>query len=518
MKKKLFALLAAAAVTASMVTVPLSSQAEEVKKTVFTPDENTSWTLFENETKGSGEVYGSVSNGTTSIDGGGTVASSSKDKPTITGSSFTFTMPADTASSTKPIQLRYSGGDLTSGVTYYFSVDYTASDLAFTGNATSGQQNVVYAVARQSDNSAGTGNKTGIYVAKGSSEMTGDTNGTITGSFTATGDAPKLEIQLYLRNATGSVTFSNIKVESDEVPESAVASFTEKGTTRYFTDVKEAFDAMTVDNGTVELLADSTLSDRVLFANLKVNTVTVNGNGHTIYGPSNRNMAFEITGRDTLTINNATVVGGTQYTINISDATGMLILNNATIGAENGVPGVRGNNGDVDANSNSVIYSYILQNPSSNIDLDETSSLKGTITVNTVIGESYQLITGTVANCTAVISGDTYVLNADGTVTPKPTETITADINYVGSYKGDSDDSEAAAWTAAFKSSTGTTTTLDTSKITWKLGEQSLEAADGSSPSNVTVTLDPNAAVVYGVIVNGVYYTDTPAELTVTID
>src|SRR5699024_9184821 len=107
-----------------------------------------------------------------------------------------------------------------------------------------------------------------------------------------------IEIQLYLRRAHGTVTYSNIRVTSDdESPEGAVASFTKNGETRYFTDLAEAVKAAG-NNSTIEVLDDTTLSERVLLNNGKngfggIKNLTINGNGHTISAPAGQNMAFE---------------------------------------------------------------------------------------------------------------------------------------------------------------------------------------------------------------------------------
>lgn len=146
MKKKILALLSAAAMTVTALAVPFTASAEEVfadVKTVFSSDENTEWILH--------EQYGGMS-----AKVGETTLDRKNDK--ATGDSITLTIPetykGESDGIYKPIQVRPNIGStiaLENGVTYDFTVDYTANIDSYSDGTL--KDNAVYAafISRDSD-------------------------------------------------------------------------------------------------------------------------------------------------------------------------------------------------------------------------------------------------------------------------------------------------------------------------------------------------------------------------------
>lgn len=494
MKKKILALLSAAAMTVTALAVPFTASANEIENVVFQPTE---WKVHENKTGG-----GKVTCGDTEY----TKASS-----TFKGTEFTLNMPKSATNAGSPIQVRYgldgSGQELEAG-TYTLKVDYTANI-----SSTSTTGDILYGKV-QGGNDFKPINTSNVKLGE---EM----SGTIEKEFTVAEGGANLEIQLYLRRAYGTVTFSNIRVTTpftsdDESPEGAVASFTKNGETRYFTDLAEAVKAAG-NNSTIEVLDDTTLSERVLLNNGKngfggITNLTINGNGHTISAPAGQNMAFEVpnSGSCVLTINNATIGSGSAQAINVRSG-GTLNLNNVTVNST----ALRVESATVNA-KDSTINSVLFNNPTSStkINLDETSYIDGTIKIDgTVPTEGLTLITGTPANCRATVEGDYE--NNNGVISPKPTTptgTITMTATYKGSYKGDEDSSTAAAYTAKFTTDSEEQMGFNTKDVTWTLGDTSLKlSADSSEGTQISVT--KGFEVTYGIIINGVFYdAETSAE------
>lgn len=512
MKKKILALLSAAAMTVTALAVPFTASAEEVfadVKTVFSSDENTEWILH--------EQYGGMS-----AKVGETTLDRKNDK--ATGDSITLTIPetykGESNGSYKPIQVRPNIGStivLENGVTYDFTVDYTA-DIDSYSDGTS-KDNAVYAafISRDSD-SKEAGAAKDQYGVKVKDED--NTSGKITGQFTPTKDNCSLEIQLYLRHAYGSVTFSNLKVTTTSAPEEAVVEVNG----RYFTDVIDALEVVE-NKGTIELLKTSTLSERAILdklGNKSAREITINGNGCTLNAPDNT-MAMEVPNGYNLTIKDATVVGGKNYTINVKKG-GTLKLDNATIGSTEGNAKPAINiAGTVNATNFSKINSILFESTSNNpvVNLDASSTLTGTIkpqNSTVTITENYELITGNVANCTAVYSNsnDAYkdIELKDGVFVKKPTTptgTITMTATYKGSYEGDEDGSTAAAYTADFTTDSDNMG-FNPSKVTWKLGDDTL-TFKSTTAGDTKITIDKGTTVTYGIIINGVFYdAETPAK------
>lgn len=509
MKKKILALLSAAAMTVTALAVPFTASAEEVfadVKTVFSSDENTEWILHEQYGKMSAKV------GEITLD-------SKNDK--ATGDSITLTIPetykGESNGSYKPIQVRPNIGStiaLENGVTYDFTVSYTANIYSYSDGTS--KDNAVYAafISRDSD-SKEAGAAKDQYGVKVYDEDNKTSSGKITGHFTPTKDNCSLEIQLYLRHAYGSVTFSNLEVTTTSVPEEAVASFTNNGETRYFTDLAEAVKAAG-NNSTIEVLDDTTLSERVLLNNSKngfggIKNLTINGNGHTISAPAGQNMAFEVPnlGSCVLTINNATIGSGSAQAINVRSG-GTLNLNNVTVNST----ALRVESAKVNA-KDSTINSVLFYSPTSStkIDLDSNSYINGTIKIDgTAPTGALTLITGTTANCRATVEGD-YEIN-NGVISPKPTTptgTITMTATYKGSYKGD-DNSTAAAYTAKFTTDSEDQMSFNTQDVKWTLGGTSLKLSEASS-NGTQIFVTKGFEVTYGIIINGVFYdAETPAE------
>lgn len=517
MKKKILALLSAAAMTVTALAVPFTASAEEVfadVKTVFSSDENTEWILH--------EQYGGMS-----AKVGETTLDSKNDK--ATGDSITLTIPdtykgeTDDNNTYKPIQVRPNIGStiaLENGVTYDFTVDYTA-DIDSYSDGTS-KDNAVYAafISRDSD-SKEAGAAKDQYGVKVNDEDNKTSSGKITGHFTPTKDNCSLEIQLYLRHAYGSVTFSNLKVTTTSAPEEAVVEVNG----RYFTDVIGALKVVE-NKGTIELLKTSTLSERALLdklGNKSAKEITINGNGYTLNAPNNT-MAIEVPNGYNLTIKDATVVGGNNYTINVKKG-GTLKLDNATIGSTEGNAKPAINiAGTVNATNSSKINSILFESTSNNpvVNLDTSSKLTGTIkpqNSTVTITENYELITGNVANCTAVYSNsnDSYkdIELKDGVFVKKPTTptgTITMTATYKGSYKGDEDGSTAAAYTAEFTTDSEEQMGFNTKDVTWTLGDTSLKLSAASS-EGTQISVTKGFEVTYGIIINGVFYdAETSAE------
>lgn len=496
MKKKILALLSAAAMTVTALAVPFTASANEIENVVFQPTE---WKVHENKTGG-----GKVTCGDTEY----TKASS-----TFKGTEFTLNMPKSATDAGSPIQVRYgldgSGQELEAG-TYTLKVDYTANI-----SSTSTTGDIVYGKV-QEGNEFKPINTSNVKLGE---EM----SGTIEKEFTVAEDGANLEIQLYLRRAYGTVTFSNIRVTTpftsdDKSPEGAVASFTENGETRYFTDLAEAVKAAG-NNSTIEVLDDTTLSERVLLNNGKngfggITNLTINGNDHTISAPEEQNMAFEVpnSGNCVLTINNATIGSGSAQAINVRSG-GTLNLNNVTVNST----ALRVESATVNA-KDSTINSVLFNNPTSStkINLDETSYIDGTIKIDgTVPTEGLTLITGTPANCRATVEGD-YEIN-NGLISPKPTTptgTITMTATYKGSYEGDEDGSTAAAYTADFTANSDSMG-FKPSDVTWKLGDDTL-TFKSTTAGDTKITIDEGTTVTYGIIIGNVYYDNAEAAETLS--
>lgn len=486
MKKKILALLSAAAMTVTALAVPFTASANEIENVVFQPTE---WKVHENKTGG-----GKVTCGDTEY----TKASS-----TFNGTEFTLDMPKSATNAGSPIQVRYgldgSGQELEAG-TYTLKVDYTANI-----SSTSTTGDILYGKV-QGGNDFKPINTSNVKLGE---EM----SGTIEKEFTVAEGGANLEIQLYLRRAYGTVTFSNIRVTTpftsdDESPEGAVASFTKNGETRYFTDLAEAVKAAG-NNSTIEVLDDTTLSERVLLNNGKngfggITNLTINGNGHTISAPAGQNMAFEVpnSGNCVLTINNATIGSGSAQAINVRSG-GTLNLNNVTVNST----ALRVESATVNAKG-STINSVLFNSPTSStkIDLDSTSYIDGTIKIDgTAPTEALTLITGTTANCRATVEGD-YEIN-NGIISPKPTTptgTITMTAEYIGSYEGDEDGSTAAAYTADF---TANSSNMDFNPkaVTWRLGDDIL-TFKSPTDEDTKITIDEGTTVTYGIIISNVFY------------
>lgn len=500
MKKKILALLSAAAMTVTALAVPFTASANEIENVVFQPTE---WRVHENKTVG-----GKVTCGDTEY---------TTESSTFNGTEFTLDMPESATNAGSPIQVRYglngSGQELEAG-TYTLKVDYTANI-----SSTSTTGDILYGKV-QGGNDFKPINTSNVKLGE---EM----SGTIEKEFTVAEGSANLEIQLYLRRAYGTVTFSNIRVTTpftsdDESPEGAVASFTKNGETRYFTDLAEAVKAAG-NNSTIEVLDDTTLSERVLLNNGKngfggITNLTINGNDHTISAPAGQNMAFEVpnSGSCVLTINNATIGSGSAQAINVRSG-GTLNLNNVTVLKNDTVnsTALRVESATVNAKG-STINSVLFNSPTSStkIDLDSTSYIDGTIKIDgTAPTEALTLITGTTANCSATVEGDYE--NNNGVISPKPTTptgTITMTAIYKGSYEGDEDGSTAAAYTAEFTTDSEEQMGFNTKDVKWTLGDTSLKlSADSSEGTQISVT--KGFEVTYGIIINGVFYdAETPAE------
>lgn len=520
MKKKILALLSAAAMTVTALAVPFTASAEEIENenVVFQSGEETQWRIWENNTKGTGTESATLSNGTDTITNQDRADSP---KTFVTGSSITLNMPEGAASSTNPIQVKpviSTPIELKSGVTYSFSLDYTSNITEYTNDKSS---DVVYmqAIARYADGKNTTVKKAAITQKKDDDANLGEKSGQITGDLTPTTDGT-LELQLYLRNAKGSVNYSNLKVTAQVAPEEAVVEVNG----RYFTNVIDAL-RVVENKGTIELLKTSTLSERALLdklGNKSAKEITINGNGYILNAPNNT-MAIEVPNGYNLTIKDATVVGGNNYTINVKKG-GTLKLDNATIGSTEGNAKPAINiAGTVYATNSSKINSILFESTSNNpvVNLDVSSTLTGTIkpqNSTVTITENYALITGNVANCTAVYSNsnDAYkdIELKDGVFVKKPTTptgTITMNATYKGSYEGDKDGSTAAAYTADF---TAHSSNMDFNPkaVTWRLGDDIL-TFKSTTDGDTQITIDEGTTVTYGIIINGVFYdAETSAE------
>lgn len=516
MKKKILALLSAAAMTVTALAVPFTASAEEIENknaVVFQSGEETQWRIWENNTKGTGTESATLSNGTDTITNQDRADSP---KTFVTGSSITLNMPTGAASSTNPIQVRpviSTPIELKSGVTYSFSLDYTSNITEYTNDKSS---DVVYmqAIARKLTGGSKdtTEKKVAINQKKGDSTNLGKKTGQITGTLTPAEDST-LDLQLYLRNAKGSVNYSNLKVTAQVAPEEAVVEVNG----RYFTDVIDAL-RVVENKGTIELLKTSTLSERAILdklVNKSAKEITINGNDYTLNAPNNT-MAIEVPNGYNLTIKDATVVGGNNYTINVKKG-GTLKLDNATIGSTEGNAKPAINiAGTVNATNFSKINSILFGSTSNNpvVNLDASSTLTGTIkpqNSTVTITENYELITGNVANCTAVYSNsnDAYkdIELKDGVFVKKPTTptgTITMTATYKGSYEGDEDDSTAAAYTADFTTDSDNMG-FNPKAVTWKLGDDTL-TVKSTTAGDTQITIDKGTTVTYGIIINDVFY------------
>lgn len=429
MKKKILALLSAAAMTVTALAVPFTASAEEIENenaVVFQSGEETQWRIWENNTKGTGTESATLSNGTDTI-----TNQDRADSPTtyVAGSSITLNMPKGAASSTNPIQVRpviSTPIELKSGVTYSFSLDYTSNITEYTNDKSS---DVVYmqAIARYADGKNTTVKKAAITQKKDDDANLGEKTGQITGTLTPAEDST-LELQLYLRNAKGSVQYSNLKVTA---PREAVAVAEVNG--RYFTTLSEAVTAAN-DGDEVTLLKDATLSSRLTISK----NVTIKSDNKTISGSDNSNMII-IKGGKTLTLNNTNVTSTRGHAIGVEQNGTKLVVNGGIITGT-----ISHNNG----NNTSITVE--------NANVDTISTRVGR--EPNVTGSSCD-ITINNSTVTSVVYNskvDTYAPDSNSTVTnvtdsnaTTPTGIITMTATYEGSYKGD-DDSTAAAYTAEF--------------------------------------------------------------------
>lgn len=480
MKKKILALLSAAAMTVTALAVPFTASAEEVfadVKTVFSSNENTEWILH--------EQYGDMSAKVGEI-----TLDSKNDK--ATGDSITLTIPetytGESNGSYKPIQVRPNIGStiaLENGVTYDFTVNYTANIYSYSDGTS--KDNAVYAafISRDSD-SKEAGAAKDQYGVKVYDEDNKTSSGKITGHFTPTKDNCSLEIQLYLRHAYGSVTFSNLKVTttSTSVPEGAVVEVNG----RYFTTLSEAVTAAN-DGDEVTLLKDATLSSRLTISK----NVTIKSDNKTISGSDNSNMII-IQGGKTLTLNNTNVTSTKGNAIGVEKKGTKLVVNGGTI--KGTISHNNGNDTSITVENATVdtISTRVGREPS-------VTGSSCNITINN------STVTSVVYNSKV----DTYAPDSNSTVTnvtdsnaTTPTGTITMTATYKGSYEGDEDGSTAAAYTAKFTADSSNMS-FNPSKVTWTLGDDIL-TFKSTTDEDTKITIDEGTTVTYGIIINGVFY------------
>lgn len=482
MKKKILALLSAAAMTVTALAVPFTASAEEIENVVFQSGKETQWRIWENSTKGTGTASASLSNGTD------TITSQDRDdspKTYVTGSSITLNMPEGAANSTNPIQVRpviSTPIELKSGVTYSFSLDYTSNITEYTNDKSS---DVVYmqAIARKLTGGSKdtTEKKVAINQKKGDSTNLGEKTGQITGTLTPAEDST-LELQLYLRNAKGFVQYSNLKVTT--APEEAVVEVNG----RYFTTLSEAVTAAN-DGDEVTLLKDATLSSRLTISK----NVTITSDNKTISGSDNSNMII-IQGGKTLTLNNTNVTSTKGNAIGVEQKGTKLVVNGGTITGT-----ISHNNGN---NTSITVENATVDTISTRVGRDPSvtgSSCDVTIKKSTVTNVVYNS------------KVDTYTPDSDSTVTnvtdsnaTTPTGTITMTATYKGSYEGDEDGSTAAAYTAKFTADSSNMS-FNPSKVTWKLGDDIL-TFKSTTDEDTKITIDEGTTVTYGIIINGVFY------------
>ena len=483
MKKKILALLSAAAMTVTALAVPFTASAEEIENenaVVFQSGEETQWRIWENNTKGTGTESATLSNGTDTI-----TNQDRADSPTtyVAGSSITLNMPEGAASSTNPIQVRpviSTPIELKSGVTYSFSLDYTSNITEYTNDKSS---DVVYmqAIARYADGKNTTVKKAAITQKKDDDANLGEKTGQITGTVTPAEDST-LELQLYLRNAKGSVQYSNLKVTA---PREAVAVAEVNG--RYFTTLSEAVTAAN-DGDKVTLLQDTTLSSRLLISK----NVTITSDNKTISGSDNSNMII-IQGGKTLTLNNTNVTSTKGNAIGVEQKGTKLVVNGGTITGT-----ISHNNGDdtsitVENATVDTISTRVGREPSVTGSSCDITIKKSTVT-NVVYNSKVDTYTP---------DGDSTVTNVTDSNTTTPTGTITMTATYKGSYEGD-DDSTAAAYTAKFTANSNNMG-FNPSGVTWKLGDDTL-TFKSTTDGDTKITIDEGTTVTYGIIISNVFY------------
>ena len=493
MKKKILALLSAAAMTVTALAVPFTASAEEIENenaVVFQSGEETQWRIWENNTKGTGTESATLSNGTDTI-----TNQDRADSPTtyVAGSSITLNMPEGAASSTNPIQVRpviSTPIELKSGVTYSFSLDYTSNITEYTNDKSS---DVVYmqAIARYADGKNTTVKKAAITQKKDDDANLGEKSGQITGDLTPTTDGT-LELQLYLRNAKGSVNYSNLKVTA---PREAVAVAEVNG--KYFTTLPEAVTAAN-DGDEVTLLQDATLNSRLAISK----NVTITSDNKTISGSDNSNMII-IQGGKTLTLNNTNVTSTKGNAIGVEQKGTKLVVNGGNITGT-----ISHNNGDD--------TSITVENAT----VDTISTRAGREPSVTGSSCDVTIKKSTVTNVVYNSKVDTYTPDGESTVTnvtdskpTTPTGPITMTATYKGSYKGDEDSSTAAAYTAKFTTDSEEQMGFNTKDVKWTLGDTSLKLSAASS-EGTQISVTKGFEVTYGIIINGVFYdAETPAEI-----
>ena len=489
MKKKILALLSAAAMTVTALAVPFTASANEIENVVFQSCEETQWRIWENSTKGTGTASASLSNGTD------TITSQDRDdspKTYVTGSSITLNMPEGAANSTNPIQVRpviSTPIELKSGVTYSFSLDYTSNITEYTNDKSS---DVVYmqAIARYADGKNTTVKKAAITQKKDDDANLGEKSGQITGDLTPTTDGT-LELQLYLRNAKGSVNYSNLKVTAQVAPEEAVAEVNG----RYFTTLPEAVTAAN-DGSEVTLLKDATLDSRLTISK----NVTITSDNKTISGSDNSNMII-IQGGKTLTLNNTNVTSTKGHAIGVEQGSTKLVVNGGTITGT-----ISHNNGD---NTSITVENATVDTISTRVGREPSttgSSCDITIKKSTVTNVVYNSKVDTYTP-----DGESTVTNVTDSNTTTPTGTITMTAEYIGSYEGDEDGSTAAAYTADFTTESDNMG-FNPIEVTWKLGDDTL-TFKSTTAGGTKITIDKGTTVTYGIIINGVFYdAETPAK------
>lgn len=493
MKKKILALLSAAAMTVTALAVPFTASANEIENVVFQSVEETQWRIWENNTKGTGTESASLSNGAD------TITSQDKDdspKTYVAGSSITLNMPEEAANSTNPIQVRpviSTPIELKSGVTYSFSLDYTSNITEYTNDKSS---DVVYmqAIARYADGKNTTVKKAAITQKKDDEANLGEKSGQITGDLTPTTDGT-LELQLFLRNAYGSVTFSNLKVTT--TPEEAVAEVNG----RYFTTLPEAVTAAN-DSSEVTLLKDATLDSRLTISK----NVTITSDNKTISGSDNSNMII-IQGGKTLTLNNTNVTSTKGHAIGVEQGSTKLVVNGGIITGT-----ISHNNGD---NTSITVENATVDTISTRVGREPSttgSSCDVTIKKSTVTNVVYNSKVDTYTP-----DGESTVTNVTDSNTTTPTGTITMNATYIGSYKGDEDDSTAAAYTADFTTESEEHMSFNTKDVTWSLGGASLKLSESSSEEGTQISVIKGFDVTYGIIISNVFYNSEDSAETLSV-
>ena len=341
-----------------------------------------------------------------------------------------------------------------------------------------------------------------------------------------------LQTKFYTKDATDvtnsscnfTFTAEDLKPKLTLVYEKPVAKI---GETYYYT-FEDAILAV-LANGTIELLDDVVLSDKILLKNDDTSaykdktSFTINGNGHEISMGESQNFLLEINSGYKVDLKNITLSNAYGKTVDIKSGGTLNATNTVFNGTSTDKPGlaVSGNAvatitdctvtylmlyGTLNLDGSSKVANVYLPNISTTdkpiININATTVVvTGEITVHTnaySLIENYTLIPENYNCCTATYTDDTYQF-VSGTFTLIDTISMTAE--FIGSYTG-TDSSTAVAYWTTFANNSDEVLAFDISSVAWYYNGNFKSTF--SNDETTQISLEADAQVIYGVIVSGV--------------